>query len=154
MKMFKLFMVAAALLLVSATSFAQVPTSATGFWKSNAVYGFEFSLAVGKYYVNQYGFPTCGMTIRLDAAVPLPNESVHGRAYLFKSSGEPINYNLPMVLRRVTRPGLLGFVTINSYNPSTDTLTVTTNLYNGGPSGTYTMYRDVLAPFITAVPPC
>ena len=133
-----------------------VSANATGYWRNSNVIGFEFSLVSGRYYVNQYSLPTCGMVLRIDAAIPkqVPNDSFYGRAQAFDSTGAAIPYGQTLNLVKVYRPGLVGTIRIDSYDAATDTLVVTVTSGGGGPNGTFTMYRDSIAPFTVSMPPC
>ena len=134
-----------------------ITANATGYWRSALVLGFEFSLVSGRYYVNQFSLPTCGMVLRVDAAVPRinPSDSLYGRAQKFDSNGAAIPYGTTMNLLKVYRPGLVGTIRVDSYDALSDTLTVTvTSSVPGAPNGTFIMYRDQVAPFIVSMPPC
>lgn len=134
-----------------------VSANATGYWRSSLVIGFEFALVSGRYYINQYALPTCGMVLRIDAAVPRsnPSDSLYGRAQSFDPNGHPILYGTTLNLLKVYRPGLVGTIRVDSYDALSDTLTVTvTSSVTGAPNGTFIMYRDQVAPFIVSMPPC
>lgn len=138
-------------------SSAGISANATGYWRSAFVIGFEFALVSGRYYINQYQLPTCGMVLRIDAAVPRinPSDSLYGRAQKFDPNGAPIPYGTTMNLLKVYRPGLVGTIRVDSYDAASDTLTVTvTSPVTGAPNGTFVMYRDQVAPFIVSMPPC
>ena len=134
-----------------------ITANATGYWRSSNVIGFEFALVSGRYYVNQYQFPTCGMVLRIDAAVPRtnPSDSLYGRAQQFDPNGAAIPFGTTLNLLKVYRPGLVGTIRVDSYDAPSDTLTVTvTSSVPGAPNGTFVMYRDQIAPFVVSMPPC
>lgn len=133
-----------------------IPSAATGHWRSSLVIGFELQMVVGQYYVSQgWGVATCGTLLRVDAAVPKvnPNESVHGRVNYFDANAGAVPTGVPFNMIKVFRPGLVGTFTLNSYDPSTDTISVTFTSTNG-PNGTFTLYRDLLMPKLVPLNPC
>jgi len=158
--MLKRFTAGALLLLASIPVFSSpglgVSANATGYWRTSAAPGFEIILVSGRYYYNQYGFPTCGMVLRVDAAVPktVPNESIYGRAQRIESNGTAIPYGTVMNLLKPFKPGLVGTISVDYYDAFTDTLSITVTSSGGGPNGSFLMYRNPLAAFIVSMPPC
>jgi len=159
-KMLKRFTTGALLLLVAGVALASpntgVSSSATGYWRTSVVPGFEFHLVSGRYYIGAYDLPTCGMVLRIDAAVPktFPNESIYGRAQWINPNGDPIPYGTTVNLLKPSKPGLVGTIRVDAYDAVTDTLTVTVTSSGGGPNGTFYMYRNPIAPFTVSMPPC
>lgn len=135
-----------------------VPSVASGYWRTALFPGFELTLIAGRYFVvGTYG-STCGATLRVDVAVPktVPtNASFYGKGHIFNSNAVPVSFGVPMNLLGPYKPGLVGVLTVDSYDVVSDTLTVTiSNAGAGSPNGTYVLYRDALSPALLPANPC
>jgi hypothetical protein len=134
-----------------------VPSAASGYWRTALSPGFEVTLIAGRYFVVSTGMTTCGAVLRVDVAVPKSapySASFYGKGAIYNSTGTPVGFGTPMNLIGPYKPGLVGVLTVDSYNAVDDTLQVTISNTGAGPNGTFTLYRDALSPGLAPANPC
>lgn len=135
-----------------------VPADASGNWYSAQVYGLKFSIVAGSYYASlpSAGLANCGKILKVTGSVPR-NAAVPYWQYAEGSATDSNNVGIPYgtTFNLLTRQSLAGTMSITSYDPVNNYLTVQLATSSTGPNGTFILNRDPLVPYVaTIVPNC